>query len=54
MALSGRNYVGCSKCTAKNCLFRLSDISQMGKVLFYQGTLPVEFAFDHPRNIFNS
>lgn len=53
MALSMRNYIGCSKCTAKNCLFRLGDISQIGKVLFYQGTLLVEFTFDHPRNTFN-
>lgn len=51
--LSKRNNVGCSKCTSKNCLFRLG-IYQMGKVLLYQGILPVEFAFDHPGNIFHS
>lgn len=53
MALNMRNYIGFSKCTAKNCLFRLGDVSQLGRVLFCQGTLLVEFTFDHPRNIFN-
>lgn len=31
MAVSTRNYVGCSKCAAKTHLFRLGNISQMGK-----------------------
>lgn len=53
MALSTGYYVSCSKCTAKNWLFAL-DTSQMGKVLRYQDTLPVEFAFDYPRNTFNA
>lgn len=53
MALSTGYYVS-SKCTAKNCLFVLEDTSQTGKVLLYQDTLPVEFAFDYPRNTFNA
>lgn len=52
MTLSTR-YYQFSDCRAKNPLFRIDDIFQMGEVLFYQDTLPVEFAFDQPRNIFN-